>query len=109
PAGPRPASPSKLPPPRDDQYLQKQALLDQPLSLDDLLRDDLDEGPQPMAGSDVLVIEESAEPTTNRGGVIDYEDDFSSLPAPRTSKPKEFGRRRGGPGSRHRPKGRDHR
>src|SRR4051812_34814013 len=29
----------------DSDYVQKQALLDQPLSLDDLLRDDLDEGP----------------------------------------------------------------
>lgn len=37
------AKPTSAPP--DDGYIQKQGLLAQPLSLDDLLRDDLDEGP----------------------------------------------------------------
>jgi len=105
----QPASTSQRQTSSEDEYIQKQALLDQPLSLDDLLRDDLDEGPLPIAGSDDLVVEESGEPAANRGGVIDYDDDFSSAPAPRSPRGKEFGRRRGGPDNRRRPKGRDER
>jgi 23S rRNA pseudouridine2605 synthase len=50
----------------DEPYLQKQALFSQPLSLDDLLRDDLDEGPL-TPGDEVAPTE------TTQGGVIDYE------------------------------------
>jgi 23S rRNA pseudouridine2605 synthase len=62
--------------PSDDRYIQKQALLAQPLSLDDLLRDDLDEGPIDATGragvydDDAEFEEGGHEP---RGGVIDYE------------------------------------
>jgi 23S rRNA pseudouridine2605 synthase len=64
--------------PREDQYIQKQALLAEPLSLDDLLRDDLDEGP---IGHGVTEAGgESAQAAT--GGVIDYEGDFSEPPRP---------------------------
>src|SRR5262249_47459639 len=52
-------------------YLQKQALLAEPLSLEDLLRDDLDEGPITPEEPNQSEIEQSAE--TKRGGVIDYE------------------------------------
>jgi 23S rRNA pseudouridine2605 synthase len=77
----------------DRGYRQKQALLDQPLSLDDLLRDDLDEGPLPIAGSEDVTIDEGAEDAANRGGVIDYDDEFSAPPPPRSARPREFGKR----------------
>jgi 23S rRNA pseudouridine2605 synthase len=62
--------------PDDNQYVQKEALLSQPLSLDDLLRDDLDEG---RIGN---ALEESGiEPEqTATGGVIDYEGDSATRP-----------------------------
>ncbi|HEY2415119.1 MAG TPA: pseudouridine synthase [Pirellulaceae bacterium] len=93
----------------DNQYLQKQALLDQPLSLDDLLRDDMDEGPLPIAGSDEFAVDEGVEPAENRGGVIDYDGDFSAAPPPRSPRPKKFDKRKSGPRNQHRPKGRDDR
>jgi len=65
--------------PHDDQYLQKQALISEPLSLDDLLRDDLDEGP---IGDAITGSGAESEQGAN-GGVIDYQDDLSeSLPSP---------------------------
>jgi pseudouridine synthase len=57
---------------RDDQYIQKQALLSEPLSLDDLLRDDLDEGPI----GDVSIESGAAPEETATGGVIDYEGEL---------------------------------
>jgi 23S rRNA pseudouridine2605 synthase len=93
----------------EDRYLQKQALLDQPLSLDDLLRDDMDEGPLPIAGSDEFSVDAGAEPAQNRGGVIDYDGDFSAPPPARSPRPKKFDKRKSGPRNEHRPKGRDDR
>lgn len=66
-------------------YIQKQALLTQPLSLEDLLSDDMDEGPL-VGGNDAddsAMVDRGA----SRGGVIDYED---SAPA---DQPKNSGRR----------------
>jgi 23S rRNA pseudouridine2605 synthase len=65
---------------RDEQYVQKQALLSEPLSLDDLLRDDLDEGPLTGDSTSDMGHDESIEiepGETSQGGVIDYEDEFS--------------------------------
>jgi 23S rRNA pseudouridine2605 synthase len=65
-----------------DVYLQKQALLDEPLSLDDLLRDDLDEGPITGAQSKETTSDDLdglRHSTTTPGGVIDYEEE-SPLP-----------------------------
>jgi 23S rRNA pseudouridine2605 synthase len=81
-----------------DQYVQKQALLEQPLSLDDLLRDDLDEGPQTAA--DFEPTAEGIEDATSQGGVIDYEDHASrpQQPAGRRhfdKRPRSQHRRRG--------------
>src|SRR5262249_21777950 len=94
--------------PSQSEYLQKQALLDQPLSLDDLLRDDLDEGPLPIAGSQEITIDEGTELTADRGGVIDYDDDLSTSPPPRSPRTKEIGQRSSRPRNRHRPKERDY-
>jgi pseudouridine synthase len=75
----------------DAKYVQKQALLAQPLSLDDLLRDDLDEGPIDATGragvieGEAGIEEDGHEP---RGGVIDYEA------GPRSEGPR---RRQAGP------------
>jgi 23S rRNA pseudouridine2605 synthase len=95
-----------------EQYIQKQALLAQPLSLEDLLRDDLDEGPLTPADLAESGGEESA--GTPRGDVIDYEAEPTSPPAERKPdrdkrhkgrhgpnkferRPREdFGRKRGG-------------
>jgi hypothetical protein len=70
--------------PTNDQYLQKQALLAEPLSLDDLLRDDLDEGPLGRASSEPA--DEAGQ--APRGGVIDYEGDDVEQP-PRPPRPRE--------------------
>jgi 23S rRNA pseudouridine2605 synthase len=74
-----------------EPYLQKQALLSQPLSLDDLLRDDLDEGPLGPADSadrtaDGRVQVDSA--TAGQGGVIDYEDELAPPHLPPEHKPR---------------------
>jgi pseudouridine synthase len=74
---------------RDDQYVQKQALIDQPLSLDDLLRDDLDEGP--LRTADVEPAAEELGDAANPGGVIDYETDVS--PPQRQAGPRRFDKR----------------
>jgi 23S rRNA pseudouridine2605 synthase len=82
-------------PPSDDQYLQKQALLAEPLSLDDLLRDDLDEGPIAgplVAGGDEVrgtEIDEIEPGAPSGGGIIDYEDDFSAPPPKPARRPKQ--------------------
>jgi hypothetical protein len=67
--------------PIDDKYVQKQALMAEPLSLDDLLKDDLDEGP--LAAGDFVDDAEIDGGETSKAGVIEYEGDFSSPPAPR--------------------------
>jgi 23S rRNA pseudouridine2605 synthase len=83
-------------PPDESRYVQKQALLAEPLSLDDLLRDDMEEGPltgplpdrgttghEPVAGG--------------QGGVIDYEDDAAPVaPSPRPQPPFVRGKLPGG-------------
>jgi 23S rRNA pseudouridine2605 synthase len=61
-----------------EPYLQKQALFEQPLSLDDLLRDDMGEGPMTSrdvsdGGSDDEARRESV--AGAQGGVIDYEEE----------------------------------
>jgi 23S rRNA pseudouridine2605 synthase len=70
----------------ETHYIQKQALLAEPLSLDDLLRDDLDEGP--LTGGDSELHEAGKkielEQGTSKGGVIDYEEDFASSLLPST-------------------------
>jgi 23S rRNA pseudouridine2605 synthase len=65
-----------------DGYVQKQAMLAQPLSLDDLLRDDLDEGPLPSPRSVDVISDDSTDTPNIIGDVIDYEDDFSFSPKP---------------------------
>ncbi len=62
--------------PKDNEYIQKQALLAEPLSLDDLLRDDLDEGP--IGTASIESADASDQALT--GGVIDYEGDFTEQP-----------------------------
>src|SRR5436190_6627849 len=80
-----------------EQYVQKQALLAEPLSLDDLLRDDLDEGPLTgTSQNDQADIGIDADAPT-QGGVIDYEDDFSSSPLPPRPQPKDTQRPGGRP------------
>lgn len=69
----------------DEQYVQKQALLDQPLSLDDLLRDDLDEGPLSILGPDESG---SAAAGGSRGDVIEYHDEFSAPDQKRQRAPR---------------------
>lgn len=99
---PRPTPTTGAP---DDGYIQKQALLSQPLSLDDLLRDDLDEGPMLDSGPSEEFGDETIDATESKGGVIDYEDDFSFSPPEgpqRSSGPRK--RREGGGGPR-RPQG----
>jgi 23S rRNA pseudouridine2605 synthase len=83
----------RLEKPVDDQYVQKQALLAEPLSLDDLLRDDLDEGP--ITGSENDFGGASDEhAATSKGGVIDYGDDFAAPPdRPRPPRPRRPDRR----------------
>jgi 23S rRNA pseudouridine2605 synthase len=94
----RTAEGKAVPEPKDDQYIQKQALLAEPLSLNDLLRDDLDEGPigeAPMESAGELEQE-------SRGGVIDYEGDFAAQPPRQSRPPGKPGRgtRRHGRGAR---------
>jgi len=103
---------SEGPTPADDsQYLQKQALLAEPLSLDDLLSDDLDEGP--LTGADFAPAAGKADASI-KGGVIDYDDEFSAPPPttrprrpdrgpPRGPKQRQGGK--GGPRPRHRSRG----
>jgi 23S rRNA pseudouridine2605 synthase len=71
----------------DDQYVQKRALLAEPLSLDDLLRDDLDEGP---IGE--ISIDSGAEPGgAATGGVIDYEGELGkTAPGQRRQRGKHW-------------------
>jgi len=63
----------------EGRYVQKQALLAEPLSLDDLLRDDMDEGPLggplPVRDESVMQSGEVDSAGAPTGGVIDYEDD----------------------------------
>src|SRR5205814_1524197 len=76
----------------EDQYVQKEGLFAEPLSLDDLLRDDLDEGPltpADFAESGSTLEGENDTP----GGVIDYEADFSSPPPPPARRNAGAGRR----------------
>lgn len=92
------------------QYVQKQALLAQPLSLDDLLRDDLDEGPLPPLGSPGMGSvdigdDEGLDAAETQGGVIEYDDDFSFSPPPRAAGPGGPGKRRPGAGGSRRPQG----
>lgn len=70
----------------DDRYVQKAALLAQPLSLEDLLRDDLDEGP--LTAADFPATGGSPDPTGESftGAVIDDQADFS--PPPRATRPR---------------------
>jgi 23S rRNA pseudouridine2605 synthase len=89
----------------EPEYLQKQALLAEPLSLDDLLRDDLDEGPLVSGRPDETIGDEAIEMEAGemtQGGVIDYEDDLSPA-APRHSK------RAGGPPRHKHRRGQRHR
>ena len=75
----------------EEQYLQKQALFTEPLSLDDLLRDDLDEGPltpADFASNEKAGGAEDGGEHEAQGGVIDYEGDFSPPP------PQSVGARR---------------
>ncbi len=81
-----------------EPYLQKQALLAEPLSLDDLLRDDLDDAvigefQTPEQGSEGVPFETTA--PAGQGGVIDYEGDEPARPAP-ANQPKRFGKQPGG-------------
>jgi 23S rRNA pseudouridine2605 synthase len=104
----KPRSAPKISSPADDQYVQKQALLAQPLSLDDLLRDDLDEGPLPPLGTPDLRTEglgddENMDVAETQGGVIEYDDDFSFSPTPRAPRPAGPGKRRPGAGGSRRP------
>jgi len=77
----------------DGRYLQKQALFTEPLSLDDLLRDDLDEGPLEPASSGPADRE-------TLGSVIAFDDDFSAPPRqkPPRRKPKPTQNRRASEG-----------
>lgn len=87
-----------------EPYLQKQALLAEPLSLDDLLRDDLDDvivdGPEVEEGPEGVAFETTG--PEGQGGVIDYEDEeFSPPPAvelPPGSAPPRSPRKPGKPG-----------
>jgi 23S rRNA pseudouridine2605 synthase len=100
----------------EDQYVQKQALLAEPLSLDDLLGDDLDEGPITAAQTDFAPAA-GEDDTVTPGGVIDYDDDFSAPPPttrpPRPRRPEPRPPRgaqhrqggKGGPRPRHRSRG----
>lgn len=57
------------------EYVQKEALLAQPLSLDDLLRDDLDEGPIDGLAPESDADQHAGNEPRSRGGVIDYGDE----------------------------------
>jgi pseudouridine synthase len=85
----------------DSEYLQKQALLSEPLSLDDLLSDDLDEGPLTGAEADLAADADEAD-TATKGDVIDYDGDFSS--SPQTTRPP-----RPRPSDRRGPRSQEHR
>jgi 23S rRNA pseudouridine2605 synthase len=93
---------------RDDHYIQKQALLAEPLSLDDLLRDDLDEGPLTPADFEPAVGTE----TGTQVSVIADEGDFSASPrpdrAPRPFRKPKLRQPSGGPPRKPR-KGKDRR
>jgi len=89
-----------------EPYLQKQAMFEEPLSLEDLLRDDLGEAPPTEgvseAGSDHAVAFDDG--TSTKGGVIDFEDDFSppqqfarESGRSRGTRPQRRGERRRGP------------
>jgi hypothetical protein len=84
--------------------LQKQALLDEPLSLDDLLRDDLDdaiEGPlsEDEGGPEGVAFETTG--PSGQGGVIDYPDRPSpQRPARRPQERTGRQKPRGKPGFR---------
>jgi hypothetical protein len=83
--------------PRDEgRYLQKQALFAEPLSLDDLLRDDMEEGPLGGPLPDRGATDH--EPVEGgQGGVIDYEDDAPPIaPPPRPQRPVHHGKPPGG-------------
>jgi 23S rRNA pseudouridine2605 synthase len=93
----------------EPEYIQKQALMAEPLSLEDLLRDDLDEGPIGLAGSGELSAassDEFAQPGTGRGGVIDYQDETAASPpeghGPRGARGKPVGGKRP---TGHKPRG----
>ena len=106
----KPRTTPELSAPGAKQYVQKQALLAQPLSLDDLLRDDLDEGPLPPLGSPdhgslEIGDDESMGTAETQGGVIEYDDDFSFSPAPRAPRPAGPGKRGPGAGGSRRPQG----
>jgi 23S rRNA pseudouridine2605 synthase len=81
-----------------ETYLQKQALLAEPLSLEDLLKDDLDEAvigePEPAEEGGAGLPFETTGPA-GQGGVIDYEEGEPPRPAP-ANRPKRFGKRPGG-------------
>jgi 23S rRNA pseudouridine2605 synthase len=61
----------------ESRYVQKEALLSQPLSLDDLLRDDLDEGPLTPQDFSAQARPASAGDSF-QGAVIDDRSDFTS-------------------------------
>jgi 23S rRNA pseudouridine2605 synthase len=79
-----------------EPYLQKRALLEEPLSLDDLLRDDLDEGS--------LTIDDMGDASPPTGGdeegiagsILDYEGDFSPPEESQKSRRPTRPRREGG-------------
>jgi 23S rRNA pseudouridine2605 synthase len=90
-------------------YLQQQALMAEPLSLDDLLRDDLEEGNLAEAdgaaatnaerGADETALEGVPEPddsTAKRGGIIPYEFDEPLSPVAHDRDPRRVGAAAGG-------------
>jgi 23S rRNA pseudouridine2605 synthase len=81
-------------------YLQKQALFTEPLSLDDLLRDDMDEGPLggplPAGASSIDDAGDAELAGGAKGGVIDYEEESPSPPPPRPDRPLRRGKPPGG-------------
>jgi 23S rRNA pseudouridine2605 synthase len=83
-----------------EPYLQKRALLSEPLSLDDLLRDDLDDaivgGPEVEEGPEGVAFETTG--PEGQGGVIDYEDEASPSPPPGAPPANAPPRRPGKPG-----------
>jgi 23S rRNA pseudouridine2605 synthase len=92
---------------QEQPYLQKEALLSEPLSLDDLLRDDLEEAvvePLPAESDEEGSLEAGARPV--RGDVIDYPDEGrrpGAAPRERTGRgpfQKRAGQKRGKPGFR---------
>lgn len=96
---------------RESQYVQKEALLAQPLSLEDLLRDDLDEGP--LSADDFSAtgaVQNRSDDDSFTGAVIDDASDFSPPPrAGRTrSQPASGQFKPRGPANRQGKSGRSH-